>query len=117
MTRRSKLWAAAAAVYFFLNALGAGYAVALGEVMHANTHFALLLLGAVGYGVWRMSRARQQSLLTAQHQADPRIEYLQQSVDAVALEVERLGEAQRFAEKQRVERGETPPLKKPPAAE
>jgi hypothetical protein len=38
-------------------------------------------------------------------------------VDAVALEVERLGEAQRFAEKQRVERGETPPLKKPPAAE
>ena len=77
MTRRSKLWAAAAAVYFFVNAVGAGYAVALGEQMHATTHFALLLLGVVGYGVWRMTRARQRSLLTPQQQADPRIEYAQ----------------------------------------
>jgi hypothetical protein len=35
---------------------------------------------------------------------DPRIDYLQQSVDAVALEVERLGEAQRFQEKLRAEK-------------
>jgi len=43
---------------------------------------------------------------------DQRIDYLQQSVDAVALEVERIGEAQRFNDKLRAERGETPPLKK-----
>jgi hypothetical protein len=50
-----------------------------------------------------------QAQLAAEQQ---RIEYLQQSVDAMALELERVGEAQRFADKLRVERGETPPPKK-----
>jgi len=31
--------------------------------------------------------------------ADPRIDYLQRSVDALALEVERIGEAVRFKDK------------------
>ena len=43
---------------------------------------------------------------------DSRLDYLQQSVDAVALEVERIGEAQRFNEKLRAQKGETPPPKK-----
>ena len=45
---------------------------------------------------------------------DARLDYLQQSVDAVALEVERIGEAQRFADKLRAEQGQAPPVKKPP---
>jgi hypothetical protein len=45
-------------------------------------------------------------------QGDERLNYLQQSVDAVALEVERIGEAQRFNEKLRGEQSETPPPKK-----
>jgi hypothetical protein len=32
--------------------------------------------------------------------ADERIDYLQRSIDALALEVERIGEAQRFKDKQ-----------------
>jgi hypothetical protein len=44
--------------------------------------------------------------------AEQRIEYLQQSIDAMALELERVGEAQRFSDKLRVQRGEIPPSKK-----
>jgi hypothetical protein len=40
------------------------------------------------------------------------VDYLQQSVDAMALELERIGEAQRFSEKLRSEKGETPPPRK-----
>jgi hypothetical protein len=39
------------------------------------------------------------------------LSYLQQSVDALALEVERIGEKQRFGEKLRSQ-PETPPSKK-----
>jgi hypothetical protein len=39
---------------------------------------------------------------------DPRIEQLQQSVDAIALEVERIAEAQRFTTKLLAEREQTP---------
>lgn len=111
MTRRSKLWRAAAWLYVLINAGGAVFAFAQGERMHGELHVALLLLGGAGYLIWRLSRqARQQNL--AGGQADPRIEYLQQSVDAIALEVERIGEAQRFNEKLKAERGEISPPKK-----
>jgi hypothetical protein len=37
---------------------------------------------------------------------DPRLEHLQQSVDAIAIEVERIAEAQRFTAKLLAERGD-----------
>ncbi len=113
MTRRSKLWRWAAGIYAFINLAGLGYAAAQGEEMHAMLHLFLLLLGVAGYVGWRLARGaapredQQQSQL-----AEGRVEYLQQSVDAMALELERIGEAQRFNDKLRVERGETLPLKK-----
>ena len=111
MTRRSIPWRVAAALFVIINVAGAGYAVAVGEPVHAAVHVALLLGGYLG---WRLGPwARRQDPAPAQL-ADARIEYLQQSVDAVALEVERIGEAQRFNDKLRAERGETPPLKKSP---
>ena len=111
MTRRSKLWRVAAAVFVLINVAGAGYAVAVGEPAHAAVHVALLLGAYLG---WRLGPwARRQDPAPPQL-ADARLEYLQQSVDAVALEVERIGEAQRFSDKLRAERGETSPLKKPP---
>ncbi len=113
MTRRYKLWRAGAALFALINLAGAGYAAALGEALHLAVHVGLLLIGAAAYLAWRLAlRGRQQNLLSAE-QTDPRLEYLQQSVDAMALEVERIGEAQRFSDKLRVERGETSPLKKP----
>jgi len=106
MTRRSKIWLVAAALFTLINGGGAVWAAAAREPLHAAVHVVLFLLG--GYLMWRLTPwARRQDPQQSQL-ADQRIEYLQQSVDAVALEVERLGEAQRFHEKLRVEQGKTP---------
>jgi hypothetical protein len=83
------------------------------EGMHAMLHLFLLLLGVAGYVGWRLARrAAPEDHLPRAQLAEQRLEYLQQSVDAMALELERVGEAQRFSDKLKVERGETPPPKK-----
>ena len=112
MTRRSKLWSVAAGIYAFINVGGLAFAAAEGEEMHAMLHLFLLLLGVAGYIGWRLARRAAPHDLPRAQVAEERIDYLQQSVDAMALELERVGEAQRFNDKLRVERGETPPLKK-----
>ena len=114
MTRRSKIWWWAAGLYAFINVGGLAFAWAEGEEMHAMLHLFLLLLGVAGYVGWRLARrGAPQDVPQAQLAAEQqRLEYLQQSVDAMALELERVGEAQRFADKLRVERGETLPPKK-----
>jgi hypothetical protein len=112
MTRRSKLWRWAAGLYAFINLAGLVYAAALDEEMHAMLHLFLLILGLAGYVGWRLARRGQPQDLAQVQLAEQRIEYLQQSIDAMALELERVGEAQRFSDKLRVERGEIPPLKK-----
>lgn len=111
MTRRSKLWRAAVGLYTFINVAGAAWAAAEGEEMHMMLHIFLLLLGIAGYVGWRLARRGQPQDLAQVQLAEQRIEYLQQSVDAMALELERIGEAQRFSDKLRVERGEAPLLK------
>ena len=112
MTRRSKLWRWAAGLYVFINVGGAIQAAAVDEEMHMMLHIFLLLLGLAGYVGWRFARRGQPQDLAQVQLAEQRIEYLQQSIDAMALELERVGEAQRFSDKLRVERGEIPPLKK-----
>lgn len=113
MTRRSKLWRWAAGLVTFINVGGLAYAWAQDEEMHAMLHLFLLLLALAGYVGWRLAwRGAPQDHLPRAELAEERIAYLQQSVDAMALELERVGEAQRFTDKLRVERGETPPLKK-----
>jgi hypothetical protein len=109
MNPRSNKWRVAAAVYTFINVGGAGIAVAMGEPMHAAGHVVLLFAGYIG---WKLAARVPQSDPLQVQQADSGIEYLQQSVDAIALEVERIGETQRYNEKLRAEQGETPPLKK-----
>ena len=111
MTRRSRLWRIGAPLFVFINVGGAGYAAAMGEPLHAAVHVGLLFLGLGGYLVWRNAAQPRGQDLLPQH-ADERLEYLQQSVDAIALEVERIGEAQRFSDKLRAEQADTPPLKK-----
>src|SRR3981081_4022179 len=111
MIRRSRLWPTVVALFIVINVGGAAFAVAMGESVHALAHAALLLVGYVGWLVapWRR---RDEPGTPTQQLSDDRIEYLQQSVDAVALEVERLGESQRFNEKLRAVRDEIPPPKK-----
>jgi hypothetical protein len=114
MIKRSKLWRWAVGAYLFINVAGLLYAWSMDEEMHAMSHLFLLLLGVAGYIGWRLARrgTLQEDHLPRAQVAEQRIEYLQQSIDAMALELERVGEAQRFSDKLRVERGETPPLKK-----
>lgn len=75
-------------------------------------HLFLLLLGLAAFVGWKLARRSPARDLSRAQVGDPRLEYLQQSVDAMALEVERIGEAQRFHDKLRAEEGETVPLKK-----
>jgi hypothetical protein len=112
MTRRSILWRVAAVIFTVVNVGGAAYAYAMGEAQHATVHVLLLALGASAYVIWRLvSMARRPDATPAQL-PERRLDYLQQSVDAIALEVERIGEAQRFNEKLRSAKVETPPPKK-----
>jgi hypothetical protein len=113
MIGRSRMWQAVVGLFIVINVAGAAFAIAMGEPMHALAHAVLLLIGYVGWLVapWRRPKNLPQDRPPAQL-ADERIEYLQQSVDAVALEVERLGESQRFNEKLRAVRDEIIPPKK-----
>lgn len=92
MTRRSKIWLAVAALFTALNLAGAVVAAMQVEVIHSAMHVGLMLLG--GYFVWRIiavpGRGAPSGELT------DRLTQLEQSVDAVAIEIERIGEGQRF---------------------
>jgi hypothetical protein len=109
MTRRSKLWRVAAVLFAVINVAGAGVAAAQGEALHAAVHAVLLLLLVPAYLVWRPASRPWRRELPRAEGINDRLEYLQQSVDAIALEVERIGEAQRFSEKLRAERPGTSP--------
>ena len=110
MSRRSWLWRAGAAVFVVINLGGMLLAAGMGEQLHAAAHAVLMFLGVGAYLIWRLGPQRQD--LPGTQQADERIEYLQQSVDAIALEVERIGEAQRFNDRLRAERDTTLPSQK-----
>ena len=128
MTRRAKLWRAAAVLFGIINLGGMGLALAMDEMMHAMAHVFLLFVGLGAYLLWKAvttwatpesgGQLSQASALPSSGRDSPpqlgdhRMEYMQRSIDALALEVERIGEAQRFKDKH-LERGETSPLKKP----
>lgn len=65
--------------------------------MHAGVHFALL---AATFGIWGVTPGRKREAeAIAAPGPDAQLEHLQQSLDTIALEVERIGEAQRFMNK------------------
>ena len=111
MTRRSKLWLTSATLFTLINILGVGFAAAAGEGPHAATHVALSLVGA--FFMWRIARRAAETHTSGAPLANERLEQLQQSVDAVAIEVERIGEAQRFAAKLAAERAQASPPRSP----
>src|SRR5438034_11229659 len=98
MTRRVQLWQGVASLFAAANFAGAGFAVAGEEWAHASIHVGLALLA--WYFAWRLgARDRQRDLPADLAQFAERFEHLQQSVDSIAVEVERIGEGQRFAAK------------------
>ena len=64
----------------------------------------LSLIGIVSWKILTGGTRKTQRAVTAAE--DERLERLQQSVDAIAIEVERIAEAQRFTAKLMSERGE-----------
>jgi hypothetical protein len=130
MTGRAKLWRAGAVLFGIINLAGMGFALAMDEMMHAMAHAFLLFVGFGAYLLWKMvttwattpsdDQLAQASALpssgrdSAPKIGDQRIDYLQRSIDALALEVERIGEAQRFKDKLHPERAETPAKNPPP---
>jgi hypothetical protein len=128
MTRRAKLWRAGAVFFGIVNLAGMGFALAMDETMHAMAHAFLLFVGLGAYLLWKTvttwAAAPSADQLTqapplpssgrdsTPKLGDQRIEYLQRSIDALALEVERMGEAQRFKDKLHPERDEITPRKK-----
>jgi hypothetical protein len=98
MSRRGKIWLTIAALFSVVNAGGAVYALLRGEWMHGGIHVALLALT-----LYVVARTLPRGTTTSfEEPAQPatigedRLETLQQSVDAIAVEVERIGEAQRY---------------------
>lgn len=108
MNSRSGLWRLAGVAFLLINLLGGIYAGMTEEWTHAAVHIGLLV-GA--YVAWPFASRAARDDLPDSPPVDDRVAYLQQSVDAIALEVERLGEAQRFAEKLRADRVESPERK------
>jgi hypothetical protein len=106
--RRFRIWAVVAALFTVVNVGGAGYALASGEPPHAAVHVALLV---AAYPVWRFVRRSRQLGLVDMRTADARLDHMQQSLDAIAVEVERIGEAQRYAVKILAERERNSPPK------
>jgi len=107
MTLRAKFWWTVAAVSVVVNAAGAVFALRDAEWPHGGADVGLLALTL--YLVQRLrSRAVPPVELRAQSASlgDVRLEQLQQSVDAIAVEVERIGEAQRFSAKLQARQGE-----------
>jgi hypothetical protein len=103
--RRVGIWKAAAVVFTVVNLVGLGMAMAAQEQMHSGIHVALSLAGA--FAVWRLSGRSRETSFAEGALDDPRLEALQQSVDAIALEVERIGEAQRYNAKLQAEQSES----------
>ncbi|HEX6628346.1 MAG TPA: hypothetical protein VF105_10335 [Gemmatimonadaceae bacterium] len=106
---RSRLWRAAGAAFIAINLAGGLYAAAVGESMHAAVHAVLLVLGIAIYSTVR-SRARDTTTLP--DETTDRIKHLEQSVDKLAIGVERVGEAQRYQVKILDEKARAAPPKK-----
>ena len=97
---RRKLWWAIA-VFTAINAVGALFAELMGDsAVHTGTH---LILGVIGiFFLWRVGPKRvaespDQEALPAGD--DDRMTNLERSIEAVAVEVERIGEGQRFMDR------------------
>jgi hypothetical protein len=103
MKWHEKIWPVAAGLFTVLNAGGAGFAIAMREPGHAVGHAAAMLFG---YLLWRAVSRSSRVQLSESGSTTQRLDLLQQSVDAIALEVERISEAQRFSVRLQAERAE-----------
>ncbi len=94
MTRRAKVWIGAI-IFTIANFAGAVAAAVQGEFRHAGGHVVLMAIGA--YVASRFLVRRSPVASRVQHsELANLLTHIEQSVDAIAIEVERVGEGQRF---------------------
>lgn len=101
-----RFWRGASAVFALANVAGAIFAFAQREAMHGAVHVSLAFVAGVLW--WLLAPALKRGDVPRAIGEEQRLEYLQQSVDALALEVERIGEAQRFNAKLQAEKAAIP---------
>ena len=106
MTRRIKLWFYGSLLFALVNVGGAVFAADVsGDPAHTATHVFLAFLGL--YVAWRVRRPRSgPEAAQAVPVFDERLDRLQQSLDAIAVEVERVEEGQRYVMKLSQQAGE-----------
>ena len=102
MTRKTEVWLVVALVFAVANLGGAVMAWGNRELLHMGAHLALA--GAGGLVAAALQRRRAAVIAEPDVTAD-RLAHLERSLDAVAGEVERMGEGQRFMTKLFAERG------------
>lgn len=102
MTRRTKLWLGLAALFIVGNLVFAAIVGVAGEGTHAMAHLAVVLPAA--YVMKRLLARAPEAATSPMIATDERLDQLQQSLDAVAIEVERIGESQRFSARLAAER-------------
>jgi hypothetical protein len=124
ISRRTKLWVPLAALFTAINGGGAIYAATRGEMSHAGIHVVLAVAGIVV--VWRLARMAAERRVASVDSAGisagtppdvtasarelaSRLTQLEQSIDAVAIEIERVGDGQRIMTDRFAERLDTPP--------
>ena len=93
---KARFWNAVLVLLSAANVVSVWFAARPGEPWHATIHAGL----ALGFGLWaqrRMSRERGDPGRT--DLADERLERIERAIEAVAIEVERIGEMERFARK------------------
>lgn len=106
---RSRLWRFAGVAFIAINLAGGLYAVAMGEPMHAAVHAILLVLGI---SIYSAVRSRSGDATASPDATTDRLKHLEQSVDKLAIGVERVGEAQRYQVKILDEKARAAPPKK-----
>jgi hypothetical protein len=97
VTNKTRFWNAVLVLLSGVNLVAVWFAARPAEPWHATTHAAL----ALGFGLWaqrRMGREQHREPAAASL-PDERLERIERGIEAVAIEVERIGEMQRFAAK------------------
>src|SRR5688500_3636902 len=100
MSGRSRWWRVGAIVFVVGNVAGAIYHIVIGEMGAAMGHSGVAA-GTVLLWQTVFSRKREDEVTSTAdtQEIDSHLDHLERSVDAIAIEVERLGEGQRFAQK------------------
>ena len=97
MSKVSKPWKIAAFGFVLINVGGAIYGAAMAEWMHGFGHVVALAAGFMGWQYFAYRNEDPEPVSDVSPEA--RIDSLQHAVDAIALNVERIGEAQRYQQK------------------